>query len=308
MSFLEQIAQAYLARERQRLGIPQEQRAQAASDLQQRLGGLQAQTLESKLTPEVQAAEAEQRAAATELAKAQAAFARGEGRQTVRTQPVEDPIDVALRRKKIEAQIKRLGIAPGAGKTLGRPYAANIGGKDVMVDPTTRQPIEGMAPPGTANMRNREEQAHIISTAGAQLKAALTAAKDVIGPRAGRFQEAQEGPLGIITGGPNKAYAGVKSQLGSFEALLPILHGFRGGPQVIAQFQRSLGGGLNQPVENLHAALDAVISLAHDIETGRAVPIEGSQGGHTATDLTNNDQPESGLSSEEDAILSELMK
>lgn len=220
---------------------------------------------------------------------------------------VEDPIDVALRREKVRAQTKRLGIVPGAGKAPGRPYAASIGGKDVMVDPSTRQPIEGMLPPGTAQMKNREEQAGIIVTAGQQLKNDIDKASSVIGPRAGRAQQAQEGLLGVVTGGPNPLYSGVKSQLGSFEALLPILHGFRGGPQVIAQFQKSLGGGLNQPPENLKTALDSVIRLAVDIQNGRAVPIAGDTG-HSPAELTNNDAPDTQLSPEEDAILKELMQ
>jgi hypothetical protein len=170
-------------------------------------------------------------------------------------------------------------VKPAPVKTPKWIKVTDAHGDQVFADPSDPRFKSGeLRPPSTAQTQNRESQADIVQTAAEQMMAAVDSADKagVIGPRAGRWQEAQEGPLGMITGGPSSEYAGSKAMLGSFEALLPILHGFRGGPQVIAQFQKSMGGGMNQPAENLRAAIRSLRILADDIRTGRAIPISSS--------------------------------
>lgn len=73
-----------------------------------------------------------------------------------------------------------VGKAPGEGK-MGRPYPAMIGGKLVYVDPDTRQPIPGMTPPPTAEMRNTDYQSQALTPAFESLKESLNVLKGVTG-------------------------------------------------------------------------------------------------------------------------------
>lgn len=115
----------------------------------------------------------------------------------------------------------------------------------------------------TAQEQNRRDQAAIIQREVDRISKMIDANPNAVGPIMGRLAKG-EAVLGTIS--PEAKALG--TALGSFVALQPVLHGFRGGGQTVDHFVGVLGDQhLNAAA--LKASLEQIKALAADIEHGK---------------------------------------
>lgn len=183
----EGIGTAILDVERRRLGLPSredlamkraaEARAQAASESALESAGVNRELDRARI--EALPIEQEQR---RRLVEAQIANYNEPNRTPA--QPTGDAYLMSLSPEQAaELARRKQAMEPpkAVGEKMGRPYPAMIGGKLVYVDPDTRQPIEGMTPPPTAEMRNTDYQAQALTPAFESMKESLNVLKGHIG-------------------------------------------------------------------------------------------------------------------------------
>ena len=115
-----------------------------------------------------------------------------------------------------------------------------------------------------AVMQTRQNQASIIEREADAITSMIDAHPEVAGPIWGRITKGEAG-LGTV-GDAGKA---LQTRLGSFSALQPILHGFRGGGQTVEHFDKIIGDQSLNP-SALKASLAQIKALATDIRTGKA--------------------------------------
>lgn len=115
----------------------------------------------------------------------------------------------------------------------------------------------------TPQEQNRLDQADIIIREADRIKRLIDATPSAVGPIAGRIARGE-----TVVGNVSPEAKALGTALGSFEALQPILHGFRGGSQTVEHFHNTLGDQrLNAAA--LKASLDQIKALATDIKQGR---------------------------------------
>jgi hypothetical protein len=188
MGFLDDLAQAWMNKERMRLGVPQEERAQEAHDLAAETSRRNLQLDEAEAP--IRAAE---RQARTKKALADTAYQEGRNRTAVEIAEIRARAARELnpeRKRLLEAQAAEreatAGLqeartldpaafrsSGGASIRLGRPYPAQRDGEYVLIDPDTRQPIPGLRPMPTADMRNVEFQSSGVAPTLALLRQSL---------------------------------------------------------------------------------------------------------------------------------------
>lgn len=152
---------------------------------------------------------------------------------------------------------------PGAPATILIHTVDENGNPVQKVVPKVAGATFGAAP--TAQTQNRREQADIILREADRIIGLIDKTPNAVGPVVGRLALGQT-VLGTVA--PEAKALG--TALGSFEALQPILHGFRGGGQTVEHFHSVLGDQtLNAAA--LKASLLQIKALASDIRGGKAV-------------------------------------
>jgi hypothetical protein len=187
-------------------------------------------------------------------------------------------------------------IATGVKKRAPAPKAPHL---VAGTDATTGNPTWGVAggpgflPPLTQVERTRRDQASHVISQGAALIAELNKpeVQKIMGPRAGlktAFEDTRLG--GFITGGAPPEASHLASSLSSLSAFLPIMHGMRGGDNMIQHFEKQMGKqgelAIYRPPEAVQAAVSALVEAARRIrERGDSadltdlVPILGTPAG-----------------------------
>jgi hypothetical protein len=89
-----------------------------------------------------------------------------------------------------------------------------------------------------------------------------------IGPINGRIEDSA-----LKVGSVDPKYSQLVTNLGSIVAMMPILHGFRGGSQAMDHFNTIVGDPHLSPAA-LKASLNTIKRLALEIETGKGVPVD----------------------------------
>lgn len=162
----------------------------------------------------------------------------------------------------------------GAGVQLIQTTDANGNPIQQFVPKVAGAPIAA-AP--TAQEKNRVYQASLVSQYADRILAMIDRNPQAVGPIAGRIARG-ETVLGIVS--PEAKDLG--TALGSFTALQPILHGFRGGGQTVDHFQ-SVIGDQRLNAEALKASIREIKALAEGIRTGKiAVDDTGTPAGSPA--------------------------
>lgn len=198
------IQTAYLDLQRRRLGLPSreelamkraaEARAQSASE-----SALESAALGREKTRAEIAAMPGEREQRSRLVEAQIANYNEPNRAPASTGTWSVTPDGKHRINNMTGEVVAVdvpggvGKAPGEGRQPGRPYPAMIGGKLVYVDPDTRQPIEGMTPPPTAEMRNTDYQSQALTPAFESMKQSLAVLKGFSGGMTGLASAAVPG-------------------------------------------------------------------------------------------------------------------
>jgi len=269
--FLQQLAQNYLANERQKYtGVSDEQaslnklgvqQAQTAAEFQRPKAEAELRSLQVR--PEMLQAEAERKARAdAELVLHRKAIEALMGRKETREETAA-PGKIAL----TGARTKELG-APPAPKA---PRVQLIDTVDEAGNPV-RKAVEvsaGEVFPGaltTIEKTRRDQAAHVIEQGAAfirELKQPKTA--ELFGPRAGLVTQAKlSKPGGFVLGAAPPEATHARSALASLSAFLPIMHGMRGGENMIQHFEQVLGD-FTSPPENVAAATTAIMEAAKRI-------------------------------------------
>jgi hypothetical protein len=164
-------------------------------------------------------------------------------------------------------------------------YGETVGGRIIsMIDPDTDLPtdyqvgagghLNRLGVSGTGIQAGREAQAGTVERAGENLIQTLTAHREKVGNVGAIIQSAF---LGTPLADPE--LAGVATELGSFAALQPALHGFR-GQRAMEEFQRLIGG-VPKNVDALIASIKSIERIAGAV----APPVQqggGNQGGGNA--------------------------
>lgn len=115
----------------------------------------------------------------------------------------------------------------------------------------------------TANEQNRRDQASIVSSEADRISAMIDANPSAVGPLLGRIAKGE-----TVVGTVSPEAKALGTALGSFKALQPILHGFRGGSQTVDHFDSVIGDqSLNAAA--LKAALGQIKILAEKIKKGQ---------------------------------------
>lgn len=128
---------------------------------------------------------------------------------------------------------------------------------------------DAMAAAPTAQEQNRRNQASLVSQDADRIIAMIERNPNAVGPILGRLARG-ETVVGIVA--PESKQ--LATALGSFEALQPILHGFRGGGQTMDHFH-SVIGDQRLNAEALKASIREIKALAEGIKTG-SIPIDDS--------------------------------
>lgn len=133
------------------------------------------------------------------------------------------------------------------------------------------EPVERIVPkvPGgefkaapTAQESNRRDQARIVNNYADHLIALIDKNPNAVGPLLGRVARGE-----VAIGNVPPEVKALHTALGSFEALQPILHGFRGGSQTVDHFHGVIGDQhLNAAA--LKASINEIKALAGDIQSG----------------------------------------
>jgi hypothetical protein len=189
MGFLDDLAQAWRQKERMRLGIPEEERAQETHDLSVETSRRNLAMNEAEAP--IRAAERNARAkkaladagyqegrnrTAVEIAEIRARAARElnpERKRLLEAQAAEREATAGLQEARTLDPAAFRSNGSGASIRFGRPYPAQLDGEYVLIDPDTRQPIPGMRPMPTADMRNVEFQSSGVAPTLALLRQSL---------------------------------------------------------------------------------------------------------------------------------------
>ncbi len=129
----------------------------------------------------------------------------------------------------------------------------------------------------TAQEENRRDQARIVNNYADHVMAMIDQNPKSVGPILGRIARGE-----IAVGSAPPEVQALHTALMSFEALQPILHGFRGGSQTVDHFHAAIGSQSTNAAA-LKASLTEIKSLAQQIESGMepgldTVPAASSSG------------------------------
>lgn len=225
----------------------------AAHDLK----GAQAELLSARkdlVTAQKEGIPAAQELARKRVAAAQESAATAAGR-------------LGLSRDEFNAQF--LGTAPG-----GEPLA---GGETDETGHPIGTKIAAANKPG-ATVQGRSAQAGSIIEAGNNLKAEIDKHKDKLGNLGGYWNQAVNGtPIA------DPDTARLMSEIASYAALQPAMHGMRGG-QVMKEFEKMVGGVPKNP-EALKAAIDGIASTASVMQHQGQPQHSGTGGSATQLDV-----------------------
>lgn len=153
----------------------------------------------------------------------------------------------------------------------GKDQNGNPNGQFYIVDkpgatarPVTIQGTDGkpLQSKPTAQTTNRTEQAGIVQNYADHLDNLIDQAGPNVGPLIGRLMRG-EIKLGDVSPNVRALFTGLKS----FEALQPIMHGFRGGSQTVEHFREAIGGLETNPAA-LKASIGEIRYLAQAIRNG----------------------------------------
>lgn len=149
---------------------------------------------------------------------------------------------------------------------------------------------DAMAAAPTAQEQNRRNQASTVSQDADRIIAMIERNPNAVGPILGRLARG-EAVMGIVSPEAKQ----LATALGSFEALQPILHGFRGGGQTMDHFH-SVIGDQRLNAEALKASIREIKTLAEGIKTGK-IEVDDSgtparaQGNFSVTDPNGKVHP-----------------
>lgn len=159
-----------------------------------------------------------------------------------------------------------------------------VAGTDASGNPGWGVPgAPGFAPPMTQVERTRRDQASHVISQGAALIAELNKpeVQAIMGPRAGLWTGLKDTAIGgAITGGAPPEATHLASSLSSMSAFLPIMHGMRGGDNMIQHFERQMGKSgelaIRRTPEAVQAAVQALVEAARRIrEKGDSADLTG---------------------------------
>jgi len=145
------------------------------------------------------------------------------------------------------------------------------------IDTTTGEPVRMIvgdtvgstwqAPPTVAE-QNRRDQAKLVTGEVDNIVEMIEKDPGMVGPILGRIENGQ-----LKVGTVDPKFSGLVTSLGSLTAMMPILHGFRGGSQAMDHFSTIIGDPhLNKPA--LRASLMAIKRLAEEIKTGKTIAVD----------------------------------
>jgi hypothetical protein len=296
---------AYLDRERARLGLPSRQEledrrlkqemAQAAQESNLATASVQRDLARAQLEalPETQRlargltlARTEQARAAAERKPAERALT---GDAYLTNLLAKDPAAAAkllefksrLARESRPPRETYVAATDSAGNTVFAPKSQLGSGNFRPLDPNVE--------------RVRKAQAgHVVAQAEALLKDYATPeAKNVIGGMTGTLNEQRttNPAVTIIAGQADPAYQRIRAAEASLSAFQPIMHGSRGGENMLEHFEKNIRGNPAVGVEARAAAVRALIEAAKRIQ-GQGVDVDlsdleqqigqGGAGGATA--------------------------
>jgi hypothetical protein len=151
--------------------------------------------------------------------------------------------------------------------------ATDASGNAVWVD---RRNPAGTSPPQTQVERTRRDQAaHVISQGTALLQELdRPEVQAVMGPRAGLWTGFKDTAIGgALTGGAPPEATHLASATASLSAFLPIMHGMRGGENMIAHFEHVLGKQGELAIRRNPAAVKGAVTAL--IESARRIREQG---------------------------------
>ena len=189
------------------------------------------------------------------------------------------PKAIEMAQQRIETAQRNAATAAGRLGLSQAEYNANYLGTDAKGEhPLPGAPAtatgapEGLKTAGitkpTSTTQSKGQQGGIIIEAGNALKQAIDQNKDKIGNLSSYWNK-------YVNGTPiaDPAVSKLMAQLGSYAALQPSLHGFR-GQQALAEFTKIIGGVPKNP-EALKAAIDGIAGTAGIIQRAGKVPTVG---------------------------------
>ncbi len=272
---------ADLAQQVKALGIQQGTQAKtAALDAKMQQAGFEkndsgeyvksaAQVAKEKTLDDYKQASTEHQKALSELAASQKALADSKN----------DPLSPAFKQaqQRIDNALKNANATTERLDLSRKQFEANIfgtvGGQQIPGGPTDEQgkPIglrtESLTGPTTV-ARTKADQAKVVQTEGAKLKAEIDANPQVLGALKGQWSRLERG-----LGADDPAVSTLYTHLKSFASLQPGLHGTRGvGMQ--KEFERAVGD-MHQSAGNLKASIDSLVGTAQsfkDVGNPRKVP------------------------------------
>lgn len=269
LGVLRELARAYLAMEARKLGIPQAEQAAQTAESENALRRAQAQEILGKMrTPEEAAAALEHLRAQTELYRGQETRERANASKALTPKQgtphyaTDSKGNVTAITQGENGTYNTTPIGPvGTAQKPGAPKAPHlIAGTDLTTGKARFGVAgeEGFGPPQTTVERTRQDQAgHVISQAASFLAEMKNPeVRGLFGGLHGYGTEMRQksGLLRAIA--PNPAAAShVKSALASLSAFLPIMHGMRGGENMIAHFEGVLGDFTSSPEQIEQATL-----------------------------------------------------
>jgi hypothetical protein len=140
--------------------------------------------------------------------------------------------------------------APEAGAAPGAPPGVSV----------TQTGVKGLP---TAVERTRKEQAgHVIQQGQGLLQELNGPVSNMIGPGAGWVSGVRN-----VAGVPPAEVRHLSASLGSMSMFLPILHGMRGGENMIEHFQDILGSPYRYSADAIGASVRALMEAAARIKT-----------------------------------------
>ncbi len=145
----------------------------------------------------------------------------------------------------------------------------------------------------TSVEKNRRSQADIIDNYADHILDLIKKNPNSVGPILGRLARG-ETVVGVVS--PEAKALG--TALGSFEALQPILHGFRGGSQTMDHFHSVIGDqSLNAAA--LAASIQEIKALARDIRAGRSAEVLQDMQSPSPSGQRGAGSPDAGLRREQ---------
>lgn len=170
-------------------------------------------------------------------------------------------------------------FAPGSGQSPEQIVQSGDQYKVVNKKTATARDVTQNGPNGaknplpieaTAQERNRSGQAKIVDSYADHVLSLVDSVGDQLGPIAGRISRGE-----IKLGDAPANVRALYTALQSFDALQPIMHGFRGGSQTVDHFHSAVGGLETNP-EGLRASINEIKGLAQAIRSGTATSIDAT--------------------------------